>query len=439
MRLGLLLALPLAACRLDRSHDPGSEHIYQVGVHKQTSGAREGFSAEQEAGFNEATSGTAGSRASDDGFEWCIPEPDGYLEARRVVNSRCGACHGPEPKFGAPMALDSYLALYESREVVLGHLADGSMPPIGMEPPTDGEFALLVDWLSCGGHAHYPYQPTLESAGEELDGGLLRPESREVEAVRKLELTSERFALTTEVDRYQSTFYESLVERDMLIRRFEPIIDQDAVVHHIGLSLWRGEQVGDHINYLYVWAPGTGAIDFPSGGVRLRPDDTLRLEVHYNNPSGALGIVDSSGVRLLLDDIEDGASEYVFHDFFAGPIFVPPFGSSEVTSYCEAEVGFDVMATLPHMHRTGTSIHSEIHRLSGDTDVLVSVPSWSFDTQLMYDTEARVDEGDVISVTCEFRNTSASPVLGGLRTTDEMCIVFAYVTPVDIAERLRCY
>ncbi len=58
----------------------------------------------------------------------------------------------------------------------------------------------------------------------------------------------------------------------------------------------------------FAWAMGGGPIVLPaSAGLRLDVNALrwLVLEIHYDNPGHVAGIVDNSGVRLHLTDVND--------------------------------------------------------------------------------------------------------------------------------------
>jgi hypothetical protein len=47
-----------------------------------------------------------------------------------------------------------------------------------------------------------------------------------------------------------------------------------------------------------------------------------------------------------------------------------------------------------------------------------------------------VHAGDTMTVTCNYRNDSSRPVVGGQATTDEMCFSFLYASPANA--KLNC-
>ena len=68
---------------------------------------------------------------------------------------------------------------------------------------------------------------------------------------------------------------------------------------------------------------------------------------------------------------------------------------------------------------------------AGDSTCAIDIPHWSFHWQgfYYYKQPLPVAGGDVVRLTCSYDNTAGSTALTwGEKTTDEMCLAFAYVT-----------
>jgi len=363
----------------------------------------------------------------------CVPDEATYdAEVRAVIEDRCGTCHGESPMFGAPFSLLDYAPLVAGEEgtriVDRMHmqLEAGTMPPTGFTQPPAEDRDLIASWASCGAvrimdEGSNATRPPFVSPEEPPPG------------LETIDVTADAIAVGPDVlDRYNEFFFTNLVDEDVFIRRFEAVVDEARVVHH--LTLQRGdaedEDAGE-MKYLYAWAPGTGDFQFPSGGVRLRPGDVLRLEIHYNNGSRAEGVRDSSGVRLHIGAVE--GDEYVMADPGPGALgfSIPARSEETVEATCEVHSPVRMLATMPHMHEIGDTFELEHTPAGGTSEMSLALRSWDFETQLFYDVPLDLEVGDQLTVRCGFVNPSDGTVRAGLRTQDEMCFAFSYVTPPD--------
>ncbi len=362
-----------------------------------------------------------------------MPSEDAWnTEIAALVADSCGQCHGEVTQSGAPFSLVDYEALVAGDEG--GRIVDriglqveqGTMPPIGFDQPDIPTRQAIAGWASCG-----------ERTVEDTSGvGASRPVFGAPEDppadTEVIDITADNFAvLETFRDHYEEIDFVNVVEEDVFIRRIDSIVDASRVLHHLTL---RRSMAGDDdplsMRYLYAWAPGTGAIEFPGGGIRLGPGDRLRLQIHYNNSAGIEDVTDSSGVRLWVGAPE--GREYAMVDPGPGAqgFRIPARSSETIASTCQITEDVRLVAAMPHMHEIGQSFELNLKR-SGetDTDTILSLDAWSFETQLFYDLPIRLREGDELTVRCDFDNPGDTDVRAGGGTADEMCYAFTYVTP----------
>jgi hypothetical protein len=179
--------------------------------------------------------------------------------------------------------------------------------------------------------------------------------------------------------------------------------------------------------YLYAWAPGQSALEFPEGGLRVSPGERFVVQIHYNNSARRDGLRDSSGVRLYLGPTT--GPEYGMIAIGPTDFSLPPRERTPVSSRCTVPAETTLLAGMPHMHRRGSEFTQSIRRASGTRTPLVSLSGWSFETQLFYSLPERLAPGDVIETTCVFENESDATVRSGEDTEDEMCFNFLYATP----------
>ena len=157
------------------------------------------------------------------------------------------------------------------------------------------------------------------------------------------------------------------------------------------------------------------------------------MQVHYNLLARA-DVVDRTTVDLHY------AATPVAKRALVVPIanrdFVIPAGTSEtVTTDFQVPIGsWAVWGILPHMHLHGTEIGLSIQNAAGESTCAIDIPRWSFHWQgfYYYKQPLTVVAGDVVHLACSFDNTAGSaPLTWGEKTSDEMCLAFAYVTRLD--------
>lgn len=356
----------------------------------------------------------------------CVPAASNYDDTiHPILEAKCGTCHGEEPQFGAPYSLvDGYDDLIAgsdgSRKVdrALDAVLSGRMPQESGEPLTHNELDTLVGWLSCG--TEHADDPTGLVANRDVWEA---PPSAPAGAT-PIELTAVNESVGLDaIDDYREFSFANIVQADQFIRRIEPIIDESRVLHHITLTRPQG------FPFLYAWAPGTQAIEFPDGGIRLTPNQELKIQIHYNNGAGVEDAVDSSGVRLWVSD--PTGTEYGMASPSTWNISVPPNSTQSVTQTCTATMDFTVVAGFPHMHEIGSTFNHDVIRSDGTVDNLINLTGWSFESQYFYEMDVDVRAGDRLEMTCGYDNPHDYTVRAGEGTTDEMCFDFLVVTPAS--------
>ncbi|MCA9568623.1 MAG: hypothetical protein KC656_12310 [Myxococcales bacterium] len=352
--------------------------------------------------------------------EGCVPNEAVYTSIAPIVADGCGDCHGEIPRFGAPMPLATYEDLVTWNAEVLAVLMDGSMPPENVADLEHTPKDTLVSWASCG-VLHAPTEDGLIASRPVFEAGPDGPPG-----TTTVDVTANAQVIGPNVlDDYRRFRRVGLVTQDRFIRRIEPVIDDTRVLHHITL---KNDDTGI---YYYAWAPGTGPIEFPNGGVRLTPSTRLEVEIHYNNGAGVTDAVDSSGVRLFLG--APVGTEWAVASPQTWNIEVPPFGTAEASSTCTVVEPFEVLAGMPHMHQIGSAFSHTLTRVDGTQESLIELTGWSFEAQYIYAMGVDVGVGDTLHLRCVYENDGPDRVFAGLGTSDEMCYDFLYVTPASAA------
>jgi hypothetical protein len=247
----------------------------------------------------------------------------------------------------------------------------------------------------------------------------------------------------TEVDQYRCFVFRGPGEpgEERGIVRFEPVIDDARVVHHLVVYETPSDtpfEEGDEGSCgagleaaVYAWAPGQGPLQFTEGALVSGGDRRYVLEVHYNNSAGLEGVQDSSGVRIYhtpphskrIDMMTLGPDNFT----------IPARSREEMSGVCEVEEELELVALMPHMHELGVRLSSQVQR-GGDAEApwedIITLDGWDFNFQLAYDAQGMtLSPGDVVKTTCLFENTSDRDRRFGPFTEDEMCYHFMYVSP----------
>jgi hypothetical protein len=385
--------------------------------------------------------GDTASPAPDAGAA-CTPDRAMWdAEVRGTVERACGGCHGATPAYGAPYSLLDYAFLTTPRtggrpvDRMHVRLGDGSMPPPGTPAPTLADAQRIASWASCGTRTLTDDNRLRSTAP------LFRPPAQAPTGTTAIELRASSFAVPQVSDRYQCFTFTNVVQADQFVRRFEVLLDRAEVLHHAVLfrstsdaalapSFECAGSPPDTL-YTYTWAPGEDALQFPDGGLRIRPTDRYILQLHYNNSRNLAGVVDRSGVRLSV-----GAATGTEYGMVAmGPVgfTIPARSERTIGSACTLAAGTRVLASMPHMHGFGSAYEQVLVRGAQRTPI-IALSNWRFESQYFYELPVTVQAGDRIETSCTFNNTTSEVVRNGSSTSDEMCFGFTYVTPPPAAE-----
>ena len=386
------------------------------------------------AGCGDATTPAAAPSCVPDRAQWDSTVHD-------IVQRSCGSCHGATPAYGAPYSLLDYSFITTARtggrpvDRMHVRLADGSMPPAGTPAPTLADAQSIASWASCG--------TTTLTADSRLrsTAPLFRPPVDPPAGTTAIELRADNFAVQQVSDHYQCFSFSNVVQADQFIRRFDVLLDHTEVLHHVVLYKSTGtadlahafECTGSPADsvYTYTWAPGEDALQFPDGGMRIRPGDRYILQIHYNNSGGHVGVVDRSGVRLSVGPAT--GTEYGMVAIGPAGFSIPARSQQSVAAACTLAPGTRVLASMPHMHQIG-SAYDQVLVHGATRTPIISLTNWQFQSQYFYSLPVTIAAGDRIETTCTYNNTTSNTVRSGTSTTDEMCFGFTYVTPPPAAE-----
>ncbi|MBX7190977.1 MAG: hypothetical protein K1X94_02910 [Sandaracinaceae bacterium] len=373
----------------------------------------------------------------------CVPDEATFrTDVLPRMERYCGQCHGDTPNFGATTGLfdlPTLLAEGEGGARLVDHIAtrlhDGTMPPVGMPRIPEGDADAIAGWASCGAVDVAPSTGLVASAPP-----VLASETPPT-GLETLDFQANEHAVGPDVrDEYRCFVFDADVAEDRFVRRFEMIYDETRVLHHLVLlrdpdrhapdgdyDCYDGSGMPPGSQYLYAWAPGQSAMEFPEGGLRVSPGERFIVQIHYNNGASLPDVRDSSGVRLYLGPTE--GPEYGMIAMGPTQFAIPARMRRNVESRCTVREDSRLFAGMPHMHLLGTNFHQGLERTDGTRAAIIDLSGWDFGTQLFYDLTTELHTGDVITTRCSFQNDTSDTVSVGENTTDEMCFDFAYVTP----------
>jgi len=78
-----------------------------------------------------------------------VAEVPTFTEIAPVLAARCGGCHGEPPLGGLP-AFPDYTRAAALADRIIARIDQGTMPPVGLEPLTAAERALVAAWVAGG-------------------------------------------------------------------------------------------------------------------------------------------------------------------------------------------------------------------------------------------------------------------------------------------------
>src|SRR5262249_28404131 len=155
-------------------------------------------------------------------------------------------------------------------------------------------------------------------------------------------------------------------------------------------------------------------------GMTVDPSDRILMQVHYHKDPASPPVADSTSVDLYFSPTATPEHAYVV---WAGtPTFSIPAGAKgyQVSSTCTVNGNWKVLGIAPHMHQHATAFRSNIVQ-SGAQQCLMDIPHWDFNWQGGYFLNAptQLQQGDQITTSCTYDNTTGSTIKFGEATTDE--------------------
>ena len=255
------------------------------------------------------------------------------------------------------------------------------------------------------------------------------------------ELRIDNHALSTQETDYVCFEFTVPVDELTHITGFTPVLDNAPYVHHFVVTLLdqpsgnQGYSCYDLTGDLaWAWAPGIEDFAYPDDVGLLvgdkGPSVTFRVQVHYNNPLGAAGQFDSSGldVHWTKNLRANNAGTLVVAQ--VNGFQIPPGEASfEHEVRCDAQMTqaiftgpIHIIGSALHAHEIGKALFAE-HWVGGQlVQTFNQDDPYSFEYQNYKEVSRTVQPGDEIVTRCFYDSTNRTePTYGGEGTSDEMC------------------
>jgi hypothetical protein len=369
---------------------------------------------------------------------------------RKVLDSRCTACHNQDKVAGAPMSLKTYADLQapavsdKSKKVyqmvgVRVHDTVKPMPP--QEKLTADQLSSIDTWVTagapegsdptCGGTVGTASTPTQDPGAT---AGAAWPDKCDQVYTIKSHGTGGDTAPYM-VPAGQELHPKISVpapwgNEAVQMVAMRALTDNKKVVHHWILY-------GPNREFLVGWAPGKdqSAPLPPDVGMNL-PGGTLTLDMHYNNLVGTQAEGDNSGLELCVLKKPNfrpntATVNQTFSQFL---INIPAHAMNfDVTGQCTftGNTPVKLVTASPHAHTLARHMKFTVKKKSGEMIVMHDGP-FDFNEQQSYalDPMVTLENGDVVTTTCTYDNAGDTAVTFGENTGNEMCFNFAVYYPM---------
>jgi tetratricopeptide (TPR) repeat protein/mono/diheme cytochrome c family protein len=381
-----------------------------------------------------------------------------------IMFRSCAACHRPGE--AAPFSLLTYPDAKKHARQIADVTRSRAMPPWLPEPQTlkfadelrltNEEIDLIERWVEQGAvegnPADLPPQPRL------VEGWRLGKPDLILTADKPLILPPQG------TDTYWNFIFHVPIQETRWVKAVEIRPGDKRYVHHANILVDRAgslrkreaepgagfggmeirieSQVFDPDSHLLFWKPGTVPYVEPEGmALRLDKGTDLVLNTHLQ-PSGKPEVIQPSiGIYftphpatkfpMLLQlendvklDIPPGQNDFLVTDHFTLPVDV------------------DLLAIYPHAHYLGKDIQAFATLPDGATETLIHIPHWNLNWQAVYRyaEPVRLPKGTTVSLRYVYDNSDENPlnpnypparVVGGNRSSDEMCHLWLQVLPVN--------
>nr|XP_002129219.1 DBH-like monooxygenase protein 1 homolog [Ciona intestinalis] len=203
---------------------------------------------------------------------------------------------------------------------------------------------------------------------------------------------------------------------------------------------------------IHAWAIGGGTFYYPQHvGFPLGEADSPKyvvMETHYDNPTLAQGIIDSSGLRIYhTSQVRQYDAGVLDVGHLVSPVtqLIPPNADSylqygECTSDCLTEVmqragtsEIKLFSVMLHTHLLGKKIELKHIRNGTELPYLSRENNYDFNYQeaRQLSTEVIIKPEDTLQLVCDYKSSGVRSnfTFGGFGTKEEMCLAFLSYYP----------
>jgi hypothetical protein len=386
-------------------------------------------------------------------------------DVQKLLKDKCQTCHSNPTTGAAPMPLvtladfSAASKLMPTQKVsarVTARINDTKtpMPPAGRDPLTAAEKTALEAFISGGLKASTASCTTSPVAGtggtavvdpNGIGIGDYVPPDSECDALMELRAHGGTSATDTTPyqaptggDHYEMFWFQPAWTEKMQVIRIDPIIDNNAVLHHWLLyqKASGGDAPGSHASdiglqstdssLLSGWAPGNKSIPLGTKvGLRtITTSGRYGIEIHYNTSANPPNRADRSGARIC------ATKKMREHEAAVHWLGTQAIIGESATGTCSVPMESHIIAHSPHMHKTGKYMKTIVTKKAGGMVTITDKP-FDFNDQQIFPVNAPggeivVQPGDVITTTCDYTTFATF----GTGTADEMCYNFVVAYPV---------
>ncbi len=251
--------------------------------------------------------------------------------------------------------------------------------------------------------------PTNFTEGKWIRAAEIRPGNRRVVHHVHVNLVrDEREAGPTSIEAMKSLSAFLLRDGKLTrIRENAPVVDNACAADAPSLPYLSGFQEGALASFL----PGRAPDVFPDGSAKwIPPGSKLEFVIHYaKTQSGPQSDRTSVGFYLAPGPPEKVLRRMDLRNFF---FRIPPGVPAHEVKRCYTfERDKLLLSITPHMHYRGKDVVYELVRPDGRREILLSVPRYRFEWQLVYRFQdpVYVEKGSLLTVTTHYDNSPNNP------------------------------
>ncbi|MDF2453637.1 MAG: hypothetical protein K0S26_3141 [Bacteroidota bacterium] len=373
-----------------------------------------------------------------------------YKDVAGIFYARCTSCHHtggsdyPFMNYTETAAMASSIDYALQNDIMPPWSADTSYTRFMHERIiTSSEKQLILDWISGG---------TIKGDTTLAPPAPIIPHGYQLAGNADLTLSIGNFTSTsTSTDKYYCFSIPSGLTQDRILRAFEIVPGNPAIVHHAVVTAdTTGAYTSDLSGSCYnipgnlgigTYAPGSKATIFPSqaplkAGMYLKAGSKIIIQLHY--PSGSAGEVDSTKIRLFFYPVNETGVRRIYSttplqnwSMSIPANTIKTFSAYYPSASISLPVSLSAFAVMPHSHLLCKSILYYAVNPGIDTIKLVRINDWDFEWQDYYTFKklVKIPAGYKLYSKHVYDNTAANPnnpssppvnVYAGTGTMDEM-------------------